>query len=211
MSRDLPTDDFRAAMHRVADLVADYLEGVGDRPVLPSVSPGEVRRVLPASPPDEPEPIDTILDDYLRVIEPNVTHWNHPGFFAYFSITGSGPGILGETLAAALNVNAMLWRTGAGRHRAEERVCDWLARMLGLPADFRGVIYDTASSSTLVALAAARDGRKGLDVRDKGISGRPDAPPLPSTAATRRTRRSRRRRSSSASGREGVRKIATRR
>ena len=71
-------------MHRVADLVADYLEGVGDRPVLPAVKPGEVRSVLPAAPPEAPEPLDTILDDYLRVIEPNLTHWNHPGFLAYF-------------------------------------------------------------------------------------------------------------------------------
>src|SRR3954453_16701868 len=100
MSRDLPADEFRTAMHRVADLVADYLEGVGDRPVLPAVKPGEVRRGLPVSGPEEPEPLHPVLDDYLRVIEPNLTHWNHPGFFAYSAITGSGPGILGETLAA---------------------------------------------------------------------------------------------------------------
>src|SRR3954465_1012278 len=147
MSRDLPADEFRAAMHRVADLVADYLEGVGDRPVLPAVRPGEVRRVLPAAAPEEPEPLDTILDDYLRVIEPNLTHWNHPGFLAYFAITGSGPGILGETLAAALNVNAMLWRTGPAPTELEGRVCEWLARMMDLPPDFRGHVTDTASSS----------------------------------------------------------------
>jgi aromatic-L-amino-acid decarboxylase len=179
-SRDLPPDEFRAAMHRVADLVADYLEGVGDRPVLPAVSPGDVRRVLPAAPPEEPEPVETILDDYLRAIEPNVTHWNHPGFLAYFAITGSGPGILGETLAAALNVNAMLWRTGPAPTELEERVCDWLARMMDLPG-FRGHLNDTASSSSLVALAAARHelrGLPGLDVRVKGLAGRPDAPPL---------------------------------
>src|SRR3954468_18066876 len=177
MSRDLPPDDFRAAMHRVADLVADYLEGVGDRPVLPPVSPGEVRRGAPPAPPDEPEPIDTILDDYLRVIEPNLTHWNHPGFLAYFAITGSGPGILGETLAAGLNVNAMLWRTSPAATELEERVCAWLARMMDLPADFRGHINDTASSSSLVALAAARH-RLPVDVRVRGLSGRPEVPPL---------------------------------
>jgi aromatic-L-amino-acid decarboxylase len=165
-------------MHRVADLVADYLEGVGDRPVVPAVSPGGVRRVLPASPPEEPEPIDTILDDYLRVIEPNVTHWNHPGFLAYFAITGSGPGILGETLAAALNVNAMLWRTSPAATELEERVCEWLGQMLGLPGELRGHINDTASSSSLVALAAARHRLPGLDVRVKGLAGRPAAPPL---------------------------------
>jgi aromatic-L-amino-acid/L-tryptophan decarboxylase len=178
MSSDLPPDELRNAMHRVADLVADYLEGVGDRPVLPAVAPGEVRRVLPASPPEAPEPVDTILDDYLRVIEPNLTHWNHPGFFAYFAITGSGPGILGETLAAALNVNAMLWRTGPAATELEERVCDWLGQMMELPRDFRGHINDTASSSSLVALAAARHRLPGLDVRVKGLAGRPEAPPL---------------------------------
>jgi aromatic-L-amino-acid/L-tryptophan decarboxylase len=177
MSRDLPADEFRAAMHRVADLVADYLEGVGDRPVLPAVKPGEVRSVLPAVAPEAPEPLDTILDDYLRVIEPNLTHWNHPGFLAYFSITGSGPGILGETLAAGLNVNAMLWRTSPAGTELEERVCAWLARMMDLPADFRGHINDTASSSSLVALAAARH-RLPLDVRVRGLSGRPEVPPL---------------------------------
>src|SRR4051812_28528917 len=177
MSRDLPADEFRAAMHRAADLVADYLEGVGDRPVLPAVKPGEVRSVLPAAAPEQPEPLDTILDDYLRVIEPNLTHWNHPGFLAYFGITGSGPGILGETLAAGLNVNAMLWRTSPAGTELEERVCAWLARMMDLPADFRGHINDTASSSSLVALAAARH-RLPVDVRVRGLSGRPEVPPL---------------------------------
>jgi aromatic-L-amino-acid/L-tryptophan decarboxylase len=178
MSSDLPADEFRAAMHRVADLVADYLEGVGDRPVLPAVKPGDVGRQLAAAPPDSPEPLDAVLDDYLRVIEPNVTHWNHPGFLAYFAITGSGPGIVGETLAAALNVNAMLWRTSPAATELEERVCEWLGQMMGLPPELRGHINDTASSSSLVALAAARHRLPGLDVREQGLSGRPDAPPL---------------------------------
>jgi aromatic-L-amino-acid decarboxylase len=178
MSRDLPADEFRAAMHRVADLVADYLEGVGDRPVLPAVKPGDVKRVLPAGPPAAPEPLDTILDDYLRVIEPNLTHWNHPGFLAYFAVTGSGPGILAETLAAGLNVNAMLWRTSPAATELEERVCEWLGQMMELPAGFRGHINDTASSSTLVALAAARHRLPGLDARVQGLAGRPDVPAL---------------------------------
>ncbi|HEX6903155.1 MAG TPA: pyridoxal-dependent decarboxylase [Thermoanaerobaculia bacterium] len=178
MPGDLPPDELRSAMHRVADLVADYLEMVGERPVLPAVSPGEVRRVLPSSPPEEPEPVETILDDYLRVIEPNVTHWNHPGFLAYFAISGSGPGILGETLAAALNVNAMLWRTSPAATELEERVCEWLGQMMDLPRELRGHINDTASSSSLVALAAARHSLSGLDVRTRGLAGRPDAPAL---------------------------------
>ncbi len=178
MSQDLPTSEFRAAMHRVADLLADYLEGVGDRPVLPPVAPGEVAAALPAAPPERPEPLAALLDDYQRLIEPNVTHWNHPGFLAYFAITGSAPGIVGEALAAGLNVNAMLWRTSPAATELEERVCDWLRQMLDLPPHFRGHINDTASTGTLVALAAARHHLPGLDARVRGLAGRPEVPPL---------------------------------
>jgi aromatic-L-amino-acid decarboxylase len=175
---DLPPAEFRAAMHRVADLVADYLEHVGDYPVLPRVHPGDVRASLAAVPPRDPEALDAVLDDYRRLIEPNVTHWNHPGFMAYFGITGSGPGILGEALAAGLNVNAMLWRTGPAATELEEVVTDWLRQMMGLPAPFRGHINDTASVSTFVALAAARDRAPGLEIRERGLAGRADIPPL---------------------------------
>ena len=175
---DLPAPEFRRAMHRVADLVADYLEHVGDYPVLPKVRPGDVRAQLSPVPPKDPEPLDRVLDDYRRLIEPNVTHWNHPGFMAYFGITGSGPGILGEALAAGLNVNAMLWRTAPAATELEETVTDWLRQMVGLPAGFRGHINDTASVSTFLALAAARDRAPGLEIREKGMAGRADVPPL---------------------------------
>jgi aromatic-L-amino-acid/L-tryptophan decarboxylase len=175
---DLPPAEFRAAMHRVADLVADYLEHVGDYPVLPRIHPGDVRAALAPVPPRDPEPLEAVLDDYRRLIEPNVTHWNHPGFMAYFGITGSGPGILGEALAAGLNVNAMLWRTSPAATELEEVVTDWLRQMLGLPAPFRGHINDTASVSTFVALAAARDRAPGLEIRERGLAGRADVPPL---------------------------------
>ena len=160
-------------MHRAADLIADYLERVGDYPVLPPVSPGDVGRALPPAPPEQPEPVDRLLDDYRRLIEPNVTHWNHPGFLAYFAISGSGPGILGEALAAGLNVNAMLWRTSPAAVELEERVCDWLRQMIDLPPEFKGHINDTASSSSLVALAAARHRMPGLEIRTKGLAGQP--------------------------------------
>jgi aromatic-L-amino-acid decarboxylase len=165
-------------MHRVADLLADYLEGVGERPVLPGVAPGEVAAQLPAAPPESPQPLDVLLDDYQRLIEPHVTHWNHPGFLAYFAITGSAPGIVGEALAAGLNVNAMLWRTSPAATELEERVCDWLRQMMGLPPEFRGHINDTASTSTLVALAAARHQAPGLAAQSRGLAGRPEVPPL---------------------------------
>jgi aromatic-L-amino-acid decarboxylase len=162
----------------VADLMADYLAGVGDYPVLPPLKPGEIRRALPPDPPEEGEPLDRILDDYKSLIEPGLTHWNHPGFFAYFSITGSGPGVLGEALAAALNVNAMLWRTGPAATELEETACDWLRRMAGLPESFAGHINDTASIATLLALAAARQSLPGLEIRRKGMAGRTDLPAL---------------------------------
>jgi aromatic-L-amino-acid decarboxylase len=178
MSQDIPTPEFRAAMHRVADILADYLEGVGDRPVLPHLAPGELAAALPGAPPAGPEELGALLDDYQRLIEPGTTHWNHPGFLAYFAITGSAPGIVGEALAAGLNVNAMLWRTSPAATELEERVCDWLRQMMELPPQFRGHINDTASTGTLVALAAARHRLPGLDARRRGLAGRPEVPPL---------------------------------
>ena len=175
---DLPSAEFRAAMHRASDLIADYLERVGDYPVLPKLAPGDVRAALPAAPPAEPESLDALLSDYRRLIEPNVTHWNHPGFLAYFAISGSAPGILGETLAAGLNVNTMLWKTGPAPTELEELVTDWLRQMIGLPAEFRGHINDTASMSSLLAIAAARHRATGGDVRTRGMAGRADLPAL---------------------------------
>jgi aromatic-L-amino-acid decarboxylase len=156
-------EEFRRYGHQVVDWIADYLAGVGDYPVLAQVSPGEVAAALPEVAPEHGEPMDAILADFERVIVPGITHWNHPGFFAYFGITGSGPGILGEMLAAALNVNAMLWRTSPAATELEERALDWLRQMLGLPAGFGGTIQDTASLSSLVAIAAARERATGGD------------------------------------------------
>jgi aromatic-L-amino-acid/L-tryptophan decarboxylase len=178
MPGDIPSAELRRALHQVADLIADYVDGVGDRPVLPHVKPGAVRGALPAAPPLEAESLDAILEDYERLIEPNVTHWNHPGFMAYFGITASGPGIVGEALAAALNVNAMLWRTSPAATELEEVVCDWLRGMIGLPEVFRGHINDTASMSTLLSLAAARHALADLEIRRRGMAGRGDVPTL---------------------------------
>ncbi len=175
---DMPADEFRAAAHESADLIADYLEGVGDYPVVPKIAPGDVRKMLPAAPPEKSEAIGAILSDFKKLIEPNVTHWNHPGFMAYFAITGSGPGVLGEALAAGLNVNAMLWRTGPAPTELEETVCDWLRQMIALPSEFKGHINDTASISTMLALAAARHRLPGLEILERGMAGRSDLPPL---------------------------------
>jgi aromatic-L-amino-acid decarboxylase len=167
---DMDPEAFRTEAHRLADWIADYLADPGRFPVLSRISPGDVARALPSEAPAAGEPFDRIFADFERVILPGITHWNHPGFFAYFAITGSAPGILAEFLSAALNVQAMLWRTSPAATELEEVTLAWLRRLLHLPEDFEGVIYDTASISTLHALAAARE-RAVPHVRAKGLHG----------------------------------------
>ena len=157
---DMPPDEFRAAAHAVVDLMADYLETVEERAVFPAIEPGSLRPLFPASAPEDPEPLEAILDDYRRLIEPNATHWQHPGFLAYFATTASGPGILGEMLTATLGQNPMLWRTSPIGTELEEVVVGWLRQALGLPATFDGLLTDTASTSSLIALAGARRSRR---------------------------------------------------
>lgn len=169
---DMPEEEFRPAAHSVADWIATYLEEVDDYPVLAQVRPGEIKDRLPSSPPEQGESMETILRDFREIILPGVTHWNHPAFHAYFSITGSGPGVLGEMLAAALNVNAMVWRSSPAGTELEECALAWLREILGLPSFFDGTINDTASSSTLYAMAAARDARLP-EASEVGLSGAP--------------------------------------
>jgi len=168
---DLDSGAFRAEAHRLVDWISGYLEGVERYPVLARVRPGEIREALPAAPPARGEPLDEILADVERVVVPGLTHWNHPGFFAYFANSSPGPAVLAEALAAAFNANAMLWKTAPAATELELVVLDWLRQMLGLPAGLFGVIQDTASTSTLVALAAAREAVPGLDVRRRGLIG----------------------------------------
>lgn len=176
--RDIPVEDFRRSGGRALDWIADYLSEPTRYPVLSRVSPGAIKQALPDHPPATGEPIDRILDDFERIILPGVTHWNHPGFFAYFSISGSAPGVLGELLSAALNVNGMLWQTSPSATELEEVAVDWLRQLLGLPAGFEGVIMDTASVSTLCAVTAARHALADLDIRRRGMTGRADLPRL---------------------------------
>ncbi len=168
---DMDPEAFRSAAHAVVDLMADYLAGVEAFPVLPPVEPGSIHSLFAAAPPEAPEAIEAILADYRALVEPNATHWQHPGFMAYFATTASGPGVLGEMLTAALGQNAMLWRTSPVGTELEEVVVDWLRQALGLPAGFDGLLTDTASTSTLIALAAAREA-SGADVAALGLTGR---------------------------------------
>lgn len=175
---DMTGAEFREFGTRLIDWVASYLDDAVHWPVMAQVEPGALVRALPSSPPPQPEPFERVLDDFERLIPPATTHWNHPGFFAYFGITGSGPGILGELLAAALNVNAMLWRTGPAATELEHVTLDWLRQMLGLDAGLVGTINDTASTSTMYALAAAREADPSLHIRERGLAGRPEIPRL---------------------------------
>ena len=168
---DMDPEAFRVAAHLVVDTIADYLAGVEVRPVLPAVEPGSIVPRLSAAPPEEPQPLGSILADVDDLVVPNATHWQHPGFLAYFATTASGPGLLGEFLTAGLGQNPMLWRTSPIGTELETVVVDWLRQALGLPDPFDGLLTDTASTSTLIALAAARE-RSGLDAAAAGLTGR---------------------------------------
>ena len=150
-------DDAEAAL----DWAARYLEQVGDYPVLAQVAPGEIRSRLPAHPPERPEPFSDVLRDVDEVLLPGITHWQSPRFFAYFAVSGGEPGILAELLAATLNNVGILWRTSPASAELEALTLDWTAELLGLPAGWHGHIEDTASVSTIAALAAAREATGG--------------------------------------------------
>jgi aromatic-L-amino-acid decarboxylase len=166
---------FRREGHRTIDWIADYFENIENYAVLSRVKPGAIRSALPSAAPERGEPFQRIFEDFERIVVPGITHWNHPGFFAYFAITGSGPGVLAELLSAALNAQGMLWRTSPSVTELEEVALGWLRQLIGLPPAFDGVIYDTASMSSLHALAAAREAIVP-GVRSEGLPGRAELP-----------------------------------
>ena len=168
---DMTPDEFRRHGRDLVDWIAAYLNQDDRYPVLSRSRPGEIRAQLPAAPPESGAPFDAIFADFERILLPGITHWNHPGFFAYFAISGSAPGVLAELLIGALNVQAMLWRTSPAATELEEVALGWLRQLLGLPPAFEGVIYDTASVASLHALAAAREAAVP-DVRLEGLAGR---------------------------------------
>src|SRR5690349_11373872 len=168
-------EQFRQHGHEVVDWIADYWTRIGSFPVRSQVSPGDVRAALPASPPEQGEPVSAVLADLERVVLPGVTHWQHPGFFAYFPANTSGPSVLGDLVSAGLGVQGMLWSTGPACTEVETVMLDWLVELLGLPERFRstgpggGVIQDSASSATLVATLAALHRASGGDWRHHGV------------------------------------------
>jgi aromatic-L-amino-acid decarboxylase len=173
----MSADEFRTHGHAIVEWIARFMETAERLPVLARVSPGDIRAALPESAPESAEAFEAIMADFDSILMPGMTHWNHPGFMAYFSITASAPGVLADFLASALNQQAMLWRTSPSATELEAVVMGWLRRLMGLPDAFEGVIYDTASISSLHAIAAAREAAVP-QVRALGLPGRADVPRL---------------------------------
>ena len=166
---------FREDGAAALEWAARYLERVGELPVLAQVQPGDVRERLPRSPPERGEPFTALLRDLDEVLLPALTHWQSPRFFAYFATTAAEPAILAELVAAALNQVGFLWRTSPAATELETLVLNWLQQWLGLDDEFSGVVYDTASISTMHELAAARE-EAGTSVRTLGLCGRTELP-----------------------------------
>ncbi len=175
---DMDPQTFRSHGKLVVEWIATYLDQVGTYPVLAHTAPGDIHRLFPGHPPLHPEPMEAILSDVDRLLLPGITHWNSPGFMAYFSPCASGPGILGEMLMSALNVIPMLWRTSPAGTELEQVTLDWLRQMLGLPHPLFGLMNDSSSSGVICALAAAREAIPHLRIRELGMAGRTDLPPL---------------------------------
>ena len=174
---DMPEEEFRQYGYQLVDWIADYFARLDELPVLSQIEPGRLKDDLPNSAPEQGEDFGAVLEDVERLILPAVTHWNHPNFHGLFSTSASSVAIFGEMLAAAFDMKAMLWRTAPASTELEDVVLDWLRQMMDLPDNFEGIIYDTASVSTMHAIAAARE-RANLNIREQGMSGRSDLPLL---------------------------------
>src|SRR6476620_8716617 len=172
---DLPAGVFRKHLHELADWIADYRENIAKQRISPNEKAGAIIQKLPSTPPEKAEPLEEIFADVDRLIVPGVVHWAHPQFMGYFGCTTTAPGVFAEMIAAALNVNAMTWRTSPVATDIETVMLNWLRQWLGLPDEFGGVVYDTASIGSMHALAVARE-EAGVSVRTLGLSGRAELP-----------------------------------
>jgi aromatic-L-amino-acid decarboxylase len=170
---DMPVDEFRKSGHELIDWAADYLQNIGNYTVLSKVIPGEIKNRIPFAPPENPGEMDEIISDFKEIVIPGITHWNHPGFMAYFNSSASMPGILAELLISTLNVNGMVWKTSPAATELEQAALNWFRQMLGLAEDWWGIIYDCASVTSMHAIAAARE-NLNLNIRKEGMWGRTD-------------------------------------
>ena len=165
----MKNEDFRRAGHQFVDWIADYFENIEKFPVVSKVEPGEIKKMIPAVPPARGEAMEGIFRDFEKVLLPGITHWQHPGWFAYFPANNSPASVLGELLTAGLGAQCMVWQTSPAAAELEEVVLDWLRQMIGLPAGFSGVIQDTASTATLCAMLSARERATGFESNESGL------------------------------------------
>src|SRR5690606_11073071 len=164
-------EEFRQYGHAVVDWIADYRSRVEQLPVMARSAPGEIRSQLPASPPQEPEPFDRILADLDRVVLPGLSHWQHPRFFGYFPANAQLSSVLGDYVSTGLGIIGLAWQSSPALTEIEEVVTDWLRQMVGLSDAWSGVIQDTASTSTLVALLCARERASAYSLARGGLQG----------------------------------------
>jgi len=168
---DFADEELRAELHRVADWIASYRATIEQRAIVPSVAPGEIAAHFPEHVPEHGASMDELMRELDESIMPGIVQWGHPAFLGYFGSTSNGPALLGEMIAAALNVNAMTWRTSPAATELEGVVLAWIRELVGLPESYMGIVYDTASIGLMHALAAARE-LTGGDVRKRGLAGR---------------------------------------
>jgi aromatic-L-amino-acid decarboxylase len=166
----METSEFRKAAHQLVDWMADYMEGTQQYPVKPAMRPGDIKKQLPAAAPEKPESFDQVFKDFNEIVMPGMTHWQHPRFFAYFPTGASAPSVLAEMLSATLGAQCMIWLTSPAAEEVEERMMEWLRDLLGLPKEFVGVIQDSSSSATLVALLTAREKHANYEINQKGFT-----------------------------------------
>src|SRR5579871_2164474 len=150
-------EDFRKHGHDLIDWIADYRKTLASRPVMARTEPGDIKAALPSTPPVDPQPFDDIRADLDRVVMPGLSHWQHPSFFGYFPSNGELSSVLGDFLSTGLGVLGLSWQASPALTELEEVATDWLRQMVGLSANWSGVIQDTASTCTLVALLCARE------------------------------------------------------
>jgi aromatic-L-amino-acid/L-tryptophan decarboxylase len=164
-------EEFRRTGHQIIDWIADYRERVATLPVMAATEPGAVRARLPAEPPAQPEPFSAILADVDAIVLPALSHWQHPSFFAYFPSNATLASVLGDYLSTGLGVLGLSWQAAPALTEVEEVATDWLRQMAGLSSAWTGVIQDTASTSTLVALISARERVSGYALTGAGLQG----------------------------------------
>jgi aromatic-L-amino-acid decarboxylase len=166
----METEQFRKHGHKMVDWIADFMDNIEKYPVHPNIQPGEIKSKLPKNAPTKGEKMEDIFNDFQNIILPGITHWQHPCWFAYFPANNSPPSVLGEFLTAALGAQCMIWKTSPAAEELEEVTMEWLRKMIGLPEGMVGVIQDSASTSTLVALIVAREKVSNFNINNKGFT-----------------------------------------